>query len=71
MKHVALAIAALVLMLAGALTLTKDAPEATFCDAAGFITESGETIGKDPEQGCQWVDDEGNVLPHQERYGEA
>lgn len=40
----------------------EDAP-ATFCTADGYTTESGEVYGRDPQQGCAWVDAEGNKVP--------
>jgi len=33
------------------------------CTADGYITESGEILGRDLDQGCAWVDGDGNKVP--------
>jgi hypothetical protein len=37
----------------------------TFCTADGRLGPNGETFGRDPAQGCKFVDLDGNVLPGQ------
>ena len=37
----------------------------TFCTAEALLGPDGETYGRDPEQGCRFVDLDGNVLPGQ------
>lgn len=36
-----------------------------FCTAEGLIGENGQIYGRDPAQGCQFVDENGDVLPGQ------
>lgn len=38
-------------------------PQQQFCTAEGRIGPNGEIYGRDPTQGCQFVDEDGNVLP--------
>jgi hypothetical protein len=39
------------------------AEPAVFCPADGLLGPNGETYGgRDPEQGCRWVDEEGKPL---------
>lgn len=42
----------------------RPAPEsARFCTADGFVTEAGQTLTRDPDQGCAWVDADGARVP--------
>ncbi len=35
---------------------------ATFCTADGYVTEDGQTLQRDEEQGCAWVDSTGKPV---------
>jgi hypothetical protein len=39
--------------------------EETFCKADGRLGPNGEVYGRDPDQGCRFVDADGDVLPGQ------
>ena len=39
-----------------------DEPAPQFCTADGLIGDDGEIYGRDPDQGCRFVDQFGRVL---------
>lgn len=58
----------LLMLLVAVLGLTfigREESEERFCTADGMLGPNGETYGRDPNQGCKFVDDDGNVLPDQ------
>lgn len=57
----------LVLLVAGLgfTFIGREESEERFCTAEGRIGPNGEMYGRDVNQGCKFVDDDGNVLPDQ------
>jgi hypothetical protein len=43
--------------------LDRSQPVERFCTADAFITTSGETLTRDHDQGCAWVDADGERVP--------
>ena len=55
-------IAAAVLCGAGLVWLASGEPTETFCTAEGFIGPENKSYGRSSDHGCQFVDDEGELI---------
>ena len=61
-------VAGVVLLLLGAVLISgavwMRADEPVYCPADALIVD-GKTYGRDPDQGCKFVDEDGNILSNQ------
>ncbi len=44
-----------------AIGISDDGP--TFCTAEGMIGDNGQIYGRDPNQSCEFVDENGKIVP--------
>lgn len=52
-----------VVLVAGAVAIGTRDDGPTFCTAEGMIGDNGQIYGRDPNQGCEFVDENGKIVP--------